>query len=480
MTSTPAQNSLAGPENAVLPPDLLLTLPHEQPIAAVTIPDETGRPIRSLVGYSQVFTRTEIAQFPPACSPCAHGLYTETPHARDRNDHFDAVAQQITQRNPPAGTHAGWVMAMPYAAGFIAEPTARCASPGQTQRQHAATLLHRLDAPAVFEHNTNRWNHQPRQASETPHQRHACTVQAVTPMWSRDGYIDACARTVAYTHAGDIFQANLSHQIRLDFSGSVRHLASVLWRTLGPACFAYAEDWDGGKFRRAVISLSPELFLQMSPGRDRLITRPIKGTRPGSASETDLRDASKDCAELTMITDLMRNDLGRIAQPGTVRVERARDLEHHHAGPADAGARRGGVLHAVSLISARVRDGVGLADVLRATVPAGSITGAPKVRAMQIIDELEPADRGWYCGTLGWIGDDGELSLNVAIRTLTVELDAGSTPHAGSGKITLPVGAGIVADSDPRAEWDETLDKARPILAALGCADALESGVFRG
>ena len=202
----------------------------------------------------------------------------------------------------------------------------------------------------------------------------------------------------------------------------------------------------------ALICNSPELFLRVSPdretGRRHVVTRPIKGTRPHAAGmEHELRDSKKDQAELNMIVDLERNDLGRICQIGSVRVTNPRQIESHPT-----------VYHGVATIEGTLRDDISFVDLLRATFPGGSITGAPKIRAMQIIEELEPTRRGPYCGAIGFVGNDGHIEFNIAIRTMI----------ATAGQVHIPVGAGIVADSQPAAEYEETLVKAKAMFAALG------------
>ncbi|MCA9293562.1 MAG: anthranilate synthase component I family protein [Phycisphaerales bacterium] len=270
-------------------------------------------------------------------------------------------------------------------------------------------------------------------------------------------YMRAVAQARGYTHAGDIFQANVAHRLVATMTGSARALAAELFEKLDPSFPCYLELPEQ---ETTVVSVSPELFLHAAPDTDgawRVVTRPIKGTRAGAHSE-GLARSRKDAAELAMIVDLMRNDLGRVARGGSVKVDDARSIEVHHAGH---------IAHTVATVSAALRDGVSLGDLLRATMPPGSVTGAPKVRALQIIEELERpmfgGPRGAYCGGLGYLADGGGLTLNVGIRTLTIEQD----------RISLPVGAGIVADSKPRAEWDETLAKAAPIVAALGSALSL-------
>jgi anthranilate/para-aminobenzoate synthase component I len=162
-----------------------------------------------------------------------------------------------------------------------------------------------------------------------------------------------------------------------------------------------------------------------------------------------------------MIVDLMRNDLGRVCSFGSVRVDEPRVIESH----GRAGAS---VLQAVSSVSGRLRESLSLVDVVRAVFPGGSITGAPKIRAMQIIEELDEAARGPYCGAVGYVSDSGDACFNVAIRTLAISGEAGPGRTISRGVADYWVGAGIVADSDPAAEWEETLVKASPIRAAFG------------
>ncbi|MGQ9590492.1 MAG: aminodeoxychorismate synthase component I, partial [Planctomycetota bacterium] len=264
--------------------------------------------------------------------------------------------------------------------------------------------------------------------------------------FSREAYVEAVERAIEKICAGDIFQVNLSQRLLFP----QREPAVQTYRRLrraNPAPF-------GGFFAlpgHILASASPEEFLRLQDGA--VSTRPVKGTRPrGRAAEEDaalreeLAHSSKDQAENVMIVDLLRNDLSRVARLHTVRVERLFDVETHPT-----------VHHLVSEVRARLRDGLGFADLLRATFPGGSVTGAPKIRAMEIIAELERHARGFYCGSFGWIGFDGALHLNVSIRTLTV----------ARGWIQIPVGGAVTAPSDPLAEYQETLDKAAGMLAAL-------------
>lgn len=260
--------------------------------------------------------------------------------------------------------------------------------------------------------------------------------------FSRSEYESAVQRVIDYIAAGDIFQVNLSQR----FSVGMRDQpADVYYRLMRetPAQYGAYLNYDD----YTIISNSPELFLRVTPDR-RVITRPIKGTRPlGPGKKQELRDSVKDQAELNMIVDLERNDLGRVCEIGSVKVTEARAIEIHPT-----------VYHGVATIEGKLRDDVGFVDLLRAVFPGGSVTGAPKIRAMQIIEELEPVRRGAYCGAIGYIAADGAMEFNVAIRTMIIK----------DGLAHVPVGGGIVADSDPKSEYEETLVKAQAMFAALG------------
>jgi para-aminobenzoate synthetase component 1 len=285
-------------------------------------------------------------------------------------------------------------------------------------------------------------------ATESPSiQRLPVSTQAPRWNFSRRAYEAAVRRAMEYIAAGDIFQVNLSQCCTL---GLRDRPDEVYQRLLRDAPATYGALLDYGT--HALISNSPELFLRVTPlpgGRRRVVTRPIKGTRPrGPGMEEQLRRSAKDEAELNMIVDLERNDLGRVCEIGTVKVTQPRAIEAHPT-----------VYHGVATVEGILRPDVTFAGLLRATFPGGSVTGAPKIRAMEIIDELEPSRRGPYCGAIGYLDSDGTIEFNVAIRTMTVTED---------GLVHVPVGGGIVADSDPATEYEETLVKARAMLAALG------------
>jgi anthranilate/para-aminobenzoate synthase component I len=267
-------------------------------------------------------------------------------------------------------------------------------------------------------------------------------------------FLDGVRRILDYLQAGDAYQVNLSRRLRARFeAGDPVALAAAL-RARAPAPHAaFLAATDG---RGALIGNSPERFLSLD--LDGVIeTRPIKGTRPRGAGPAadraalaDLLASPKDRAEHVMIVDLERNDLGRICRTGSVEVV---SLAQAVALPT--------VHHLVSTVRGVLRPGVGLTALLRATFPGGSITGAPKRRAMQIIDELEPSARGAYTGATGWLGAAGDLDLAIAIRTAEVR----------DGALALSVGAGIVADSTPEGELQETEVKARAFETLCDAGD---------
>jgi para-aminobenzoate synthetase component 1 len=265
--------------------------------------------------------------------------------------------------------------------------------------------------------------------------------------FTHDGYLEAVARVREYIFAGDIFQANLSQRFEAELGEPTWELYRRL-RTRNAAPFAAYLDFPDG----VILSASPERFLRVEPD-GHVETRPIKGTRPrGVGPEHDaalglaLTASAKDQAENLMIVDLMRNDLSRVCAPGTVRVAELFGLEHYAT-----------VHHLVSTVVGDLNPGTDALDLLRASFPGGSITGAPKVRAMEIITELEPSERGVYCGSIGYLSVTGTLDSSIAIRT----------GLAVAGRIYFSAGGGIVADSSPEQEYRETLDKARGMIDAL-------------
>ena len=268
----------------------------------------------------------------------------------------------------------------------------------------------------------------------------------LTSNFSRAAYLQAVRRAIDYVFAGDVFQVNLAQRLLFPARDDAVSLYLRL-RRRNPAPFA--GYFDLGPFQ--IVSASPERFLKVSAGR--VETRPIKGTCRRSdepdanrLAEHQLRLSQKDQAENVMIVDLLRNDLSRVCRPESVYVSQLCQVEAYQY-----------VLHLVSAVCGRLRDECTPIDLVRAAFPGGSITGAPKVRAMEIIAELEPTARGAYCGSLGYLGFDGSLDLSILIRTIT----------AGRGWWQAPVGGGIVAQSVPEQEYQETWHKAEGLVRAL-------------
>ena len=268
----------------------------------------------------------------------------------------------------------------------------------------------------------------------------------VTSNFSRSAFLAAVGQAQRYIRAGDIYQVNLAHRLAVTSWISAWNLYQRL-ATVSPAPFA--AFLDGGEFQ--VVSSSPESFLRMNGAH--IQTRPIKGTRPRSGDPTrdaqlsyELQTSSKEMAELVMIIDLLRNDLGRVCEFGTVQVPELVRLERYSQ-----------VQHLVATIEGRLRPEVTHLAALAACFPGGSVTGAPKIRAMEIIDELEPIARGPYTGALGYLGFNRESQVSIAIRTAVQK----------EGRTYFHVGAGIVADSIASDEYEETLAKAKGFFEAL-------------
>ncbi len=275
--------------------------------------------------------------------------------------------------------------------------------------------------------------------------------------FTRPEYIKAVEKAREYITAGDIFEINLSQRFEAELCVTPYELYQRL-RQINPAPFACYLGFD----EVTVVSASPERFLRLRG--DRAETRPIKGTRPrGKTPKEDralaieLLNSTKERAENIMIVDLERNDLGRVCRFGTVKVT---ELVIPEIFPT--------VFHLTSTVEGRLREGKNGIDLIKATFPGGSITGAPKIRSMEIIDELEPTKRSIYTGNIGYLSFNGDLDLNIVIRTFLVK----------GSKSYFQVGGAVVYDSDPEAEYQETLDKARALIDALNKAttEATEDG----
>ena len=259
-------------------------------------------------------------------------------------------------------------------------------------------------------------------------------------------YLDAIARIKEYIRSGDIYQVNMTQRFQCQTDASPYDLYTRL-RNINPAPFAAYIDFGIGQ----LLSSSPERFLQIRNGK--VQTRPIKGTRPRGATEQEdsanrqeLLESEKDRAELLMIVDLMRNDLGRVCKTGSVKVTEMYHIEDYST-----------VFQLVSTVEGELEEGIHALDCIKAAFPGGSITGAPKIRAMEIIDEIEPTQRNVYTGSIGYVGFNGDADLNIVIRTI---LQKGDTAY-------FQVGGGIVWDSDAEMEYEETLVKAKALIEAL-------------
>ncbi len=278
--------------------------------------------------------------------------------------------------------------------------------------------------------------------------------KGLTSNFSREDYLAAVDKAIEYIYAGDIFQVNVAQRLLQKAECSSVELYKRL-RHCNPAPFGGYFDFGGGQ----LVSASPERLVSVRNGL--VETRPIKGTRSRTGqpivdinASRKLEASEKDRAENTMIVDLMRNDLSRICTDDSVKVTQFCEIENYQS-----------VMHLVSAIEARLKnDRCSVTELMRAIFPGGSITGAPKVRAMEIIAELEPNARGAYCGSLGYFGADGSVDLNILIRTIT----------AAKGWWQIPVGGGIVSQSVSKSEYDETWTKAAGMLSATNSARSVE------
>lgn len=286
-------------------------------------------------------------------------------------------------------------------------------------------------------------------APATPRAGQAEPTGRSVSAFSRDEYLAAVEAIRRYIVDGDVYQVNMSQRFRTPFTGDPFDCFAAMFAENPAPFFAYVNAGD-----HQIVSTSPERFIALRDGT--VETRPIKGTRPrGATPEQDealraeLRASTKDDAELSMIVDLLRNDIGKVCAPGTVRVADHKRLETYR-----------NVHHLVSTVTGELAAGRDAVDLLRATFPGGSVTGCPKIRAMEVIDELEPVRRHLYTGSIGYLGFDGSMDLSIAIRTATFT----------GGSAVFSVGGGIVYDSDAASEYDETLHKGRTLMNALHAA----------
>ena len=291
-----------------------------------------------------------------------------------------------------------------------------------------------------------------RKSAEIPESQ-PMPVTAATSEFGEDNFKAAVKKAQSYILEGDIMQVVLSQRMSQPFSAPPLSLYRAL-RSLNPSPYMFYYDMGD----HHVVGASPEILVRLDDGI--VTSRPIAGTRPrGKTREQDLALADelladpKECAEHVQLMDLGRNDVGRVAQIGTVKVTDNMMIERYSH-----------VMHIVSNVEGQLKPGLDAIDVLKATFPAGTVSGAPKVRAMEIIDELEPTKRGIYAGAVGYFGFDGDMDVAIAIRTGVIK----------NNMLYVQAGAGIVADSVPQSEWDETQNKAKAVLRA---AEIVQAGL---
>ena len=271
--------------------------------------------------------------------------------------------------------------------------------------------------------------------------------------FGQQAYEEAVEKSREYILAGDVFQVVISQRLSANYSGDPVDLYRAL-RTLNPSPYMYYLNFDSYH----IVGASPEILVRSEDGV--VTVRPLAGTRPRGKDEqedrhleVDLLADEKERAEHVMLVDLGRNDVGRVSKLGSVKVNNVMEVERYSH-----------VMHIVSNVTGELNDGMHAVDVLRATLPAGTVSGAPKVRAMEIIDEMEPHRRGIYSGAVGYIGWNGNVDTAIAIRTAVLH----------GNRVYVQAGAGLVADSVPNTEWRETMHKARAILRAVAMAQSTE------
>ncbi len=352
---------------------------------------------------------------------------------------------------------SGWIGWISYDMGEVIEPTASAALP--ESRRWPLAVFQRCDGAWCYDKLRGRWWATGACVGRVPsvdargHERPNVAMEAAPQ--AEGEYRASVARVIEYIRAGDAYQVNLARRMDGVCDGGLLRLFVDLVRGAEPWYGAYICDARGVE-RRAVLSASPELFLRVDAASRAIVARPMKGTRPAAFAD-ELRASEKDRAELAMIVDLMRNDLGRVCELGSVAVDKPREIESH-----------GSLSQAVATVCGRLSLGRSLGGVVAACFPPGSVTGAPKIRAMQIIAELEGARRGPYCGCIGYVSDDGDAEFSVGIRTLVVSGEAMPSRSDGvrHGQVAYWVGAGIVSDSTPGEEWRETVAKTAALRSA--------------
>ena len=448
MTETPSAILLGdGPD----PLDVLAQWPEQKPLAALV----TARGGSPMARWSILSAPRGVAHPDPSKSASSE--------SSPRFDCRPALEPDCDPDTPPF--RGGRLFALTYELGRRFEPKAGSGPmPAPDEDFPQGAIMLECPSALVHDRDLDRWwfvgdsqDHAELTACleiKAAEPRERPLISPLKPETSDAQFAERVSRTIDYIHAGDLFQANITRR----YSAAARLPERADRRAFSASLILKSQAWFGahielpsrGHSDRTLISLSPELFLQYDPNTRILRTRPIKGTLPAGEDPAKLLASEKDAAELAMIVDLMRNDLGRISEPGSVVVETGRMIESHP-----------GVIHGVAEVAGRLREEMELDDVLRATFPPGSITGAPKIRAMQVIDEFETVRRGPYCGALGFQSNCGHMALDVSIRTLDLVPASADAGDWQTHQLRYGAGCGIVADSEPMAETVECDTKAR-------------------
>jgi para-aminobenzoate synthetase component 1 len=423
----------------------LATDPVETLQMPVTAADSALVALKAKLDRLAAFATTHLAELPPFQGGAAILLSYDLHRALEkvsppRHDEFTLPLSSLGMYDVVLAfdhlAHRAWLISQGYPETELGVRARRAAA----RLAEFAKLLTEPARPRVVPQQI------PIPATDLAPQFTVPRLSGVTSNFSRDAYRGAVERAIEYIYAGDVFQVNLSQRLLSPALDDSLELYLRL-RNRNPATFSAYYDLGDAQ----IVSASPERFFTMRSGQ--VETRPIKGTRSRSHwPEADLfrgdelLASEKDRAENVMIVDLLRNDLSRVCTPESVRVTQLCSLETYQY-----------VQHLVSAVEGQLKWGLSAFDVLAAAFPGGSITGAPKIRAMQIIAELEPTARGAYCGSLGYVSFGGNSDFNILIRTIT----------AAGQWLQLPVGGGIVAQSQPEAEYQETWHKAEGMLRSL-------------
>ncbi|GIU28028.1 aminodeoxychorismate synthase component I [Shewanella sp. MBTL60-007] len=443
-----------------------------------------AEPVATIVTQDQSTVVTRTKDRTPLFSLCGKTNMALSLTTSHHGDPFDVVKQLINEYYPKAKSSeqvfSGGVMGSfnyDLARGIEMLPTL-----AHKDISLAEMNLGVYDWALVYDYQLRNWqlvHYQSQEALEAVEKRlntvifnaasdleQASTDFKLTSQWhnqlSEQDYKERFNKVQAYLHSGDCYQINLTQRFSADYSGDEWHAYKTLRQTNGAPFSAFVRLKE-----HALLSISPERFIQHQDGK--IETKPIKGTLPRDKDADrdaelamQLKSSEKDRAENLMIVDLLRNDIGKVAAPGSVSVPKLFDVESFPA-----------VHHLVSTVTATLNTGLFPTDLLRACFPGGSITGAPKIRAMEIIEELEPSRRSIYCGSIGYISQDGKMDTSITIRTLVAQRDSSKSDNGlpSEGKIYCWAGGGIVADSKVDAEYQESFDKVSrilPVLSQLG------------